>query len=66
MRVEARLYRLEHAYVARRLSTLAASELDAAKRLMDRFLRNPSWDALSAEEADTLKAICRLFFIEVK
>ncbi len=66
MRVEARLHRLEHAYVARRLSTLAEGEVDAAKRLIDRFLREPSGDALSAEEADTLKAVCRLFFVEVE
>jgi hypothetical protein len=65
MRVEARLHRLEHAYVARRLSTLAEGEVAAAIRLIDRFLRDPSWDALSAEEADTLKAVCRLLFIEV-
>jgi hypothetical protein len=66
MRVEARLHRLEHAYVARRLSTLAEGEVDAAKRLIDRFLREPSGDALSAEKADTLKAVCRLFFVEVE
>ena len=35
-------------------------------RLIDRFLRDPNWDALSAEEADMLKAVCALFFIEVR
>jgi hypothetical protein len=66
MRVEARLHRLEQAYVVRRLSALAAGELDAAAALLDRFLRDESWDALSVEEADTLKALCRLLFIEVR
>ena len=52
--------------MARRLSTLAEGEVDAAKRLIDRFLRVPCGAALSAEEADTLKAVCRLFFVEVE
>jgi hypothetical protein len=66
MRVDARLHRLEQAYVTRRLRALKeAGDVGAAEALLDRFLRDESWDALSTAEAESLKALVRLFFVEV-
>jgi hypothetical protein len=66
MRVDARLHLLEQAYVTRRLRTLKEEgDVEAAAALLDRFLRDESWDALSTTEAESLKALARLFFIEI-
>ena len=65
MRAEARLHRLERAYLARRLSAMAEGEIEAGIRVIDRYLSDPAGVTLSADEADMLTAIARLFFVEL-
>jgi hypothetical protein len=64
MQVEARLRRLERAYLMRRLGTMTEIDVLDAIRLTRRILRG-GWAALNAEQQASMKALRRLFFAEL-
>jgi hypothetical protein len=64
MRAHGRLIRLERAYAVRRLRTLNRVEMGEVLRLLE-AVRRDGWQALGVTRQARMKALARLFFVEI-